>query len=625
MKKSALFILLGMAALTALSAQTQAALTPEAFLGGHGDYVLTVAFSPDGRRVATGSMDNTVILWNTETGQLIRTLTGHTKYIDIVAFSPDGTRIASASSFDTVKLWNAETGQEIWTIAGDGDIIRHIAFSPDGRRITAAVGRTVKLWNAETGQEIRTITGHNHRIVFAAFSSDGTRIISVSYRAIKVFDPNTGREISSIDSADQISAAACSPDGRSIAAVLTEGGEIRIWNLETGKAIRTIPVAGKGSRFPAVYSPDGRYIATGHSDGKIVIWDVETGRELRTLTGHGAVVVVIAFSPDGRRIFSGSSDNTAKLWDAQTGRELTAYPRIPAPLTREIIGEYLTAVGDRAATTGPFSGASLYKSSPRETALQFGLLVCKAMQETRFLDPQNTAAIVRYEGMLQFISDKNGVSRAETDNYYRQGIGKLVAEAVDEEFNKVGFLLKNTSTSHNAVLSYSEKEKQYLLSYSGAYTKNETRILTATSIEALLAEMRKTRTDFDETGIQAVREQAALIPAVVYAYWRDKLHAGDALALVKRSITNFYITPSQDNYRVLLGISGRYIMRRRLFDDPLAGKAERSLQRTIYSIHPALGSKFVTDLTYGDAREFVKYPANPEYDIFSTPYRGAQR
>ncbi|MDR1930368.1 MAG: WD40 repeat domain-containing protein, partial [Treponema sp.] len=335
--------------------------------------------------------------------------------------------------------------QGVNVLAVQSDSIDSIAFSPDGQRIAAATGKTIKLWNVETGQTIRTMTGHNFGVHMAAFSPDGTRIISVSYRAIKVFDPNTGREISGIDSEDRIAFAACSPDGSSIAAVHEEGGEIKIWNLETGKATRAIPTAGKGSGFKAADSPNGRYIATGHSDSKIVILDIETARELRTLTGHGDDVNAIAFSPDGRRILSGSSDNSAKLWDVQTGRELTSYPRIPAPLTREIIDDYLTALGDRAATSGPFSRASLYKPTPRETALQFGLLVYIAMQETSFLDPQNTAAVGRYEGMLKFISDKSEaadaaskVSRAEIDNYYRQGIGGLIAVVVDEEFQEIG-------------------------------------------------------------------------------------------------------------------------------------------------------------------------------------------
>jgi WD40 repeat protein len=435
MKKFTLLVLLVFAALTALTAQTQAALTPEAFLGGHDRFVSSVVFNPDGRRIATASWDKTVKLWNAETGQLIRTLAGHTEAVRTVAFSPDRQRLVSASDDKTIKIWNTETGELMRTLAGHTETVRTVAFSPDGQRIASASNdKTIKLWNAETGQAIRTITGHSSGVYFVAFSSGGTRINSVSFRAIKVFDASTGREISGIDSEDSINfSVAFSPDGRSVTAYIRSQRYLKIWDIETGKVIRTIPLAGKGNVFSVAYSPDGRYIVSGHADNNITIWHVETGRELRTLIGHGASVEAIAFSPDGRRILSGSVDATAKIWDAETGREIRSLPAIPAPLTRELLADYLNAAGANAKTSGPFSGASLYKPAPKETALQFGAMVQKELAVLRFLEPNN-AAVGVYEGILRYLTQGN-VTRAEIESFYRQNIAAYISAVVDEEFS----------------------------------------------------------------------------------------------------------------------------------------------------------------------------------------------
>jgi hypothetical protein len=183
----------------------------------------------------------------------------------------------------------------------------------------------------------------------------------------------------------------------------------------------------------------------------------------------------------------------------------------------------------------------------------------KELTELRFLDPRNAAAIVRYEGMLQFISDKNGVSRAEIDTYYRQGISGLIAGVVDEEFGKISFLLENSRNfavrDHNTVLSYDPKTKYYTLNYGGAYTNNETKQLAAASLNALRAEMRRSSTDFDETGIQAVLYHASIIPAVVIA------EAGSTDAIIgttKNILTAFYTNPTAAAFNDVKALSRTY-------------------------------------------------------------------
>ncbi|MCI0387306.1 MAG: hypothetical protein MOB07_00835 [Acidobacteria bacterium] len=151
-------------------------------LKGHGDTVPSVAFSPDGKRLATGSWDRTAKLWDAVTGQELATLKGHGDGVSSVAFSPDGKRLATGSFDRTAKLWDAVTGQEITTLKGHADEVSSVAFSPDGKRLaTGSRDRTVRLWDAATGQELMTLKGHGDIVSSVAFSPDGKLLASGSY------------------------------------------------------------------------------------------------------------------------------------------------------------------------------------------------------------------------------------------------------------------------------------------------------------------------------------------------------------------------------------------------------------------------------------------------------------
>ncbi len=282
---------------------------------GHTDSVRSVVFSPDGNTIASGSEDKTIRLWNTHTSELIKTLIAHTASVRSVVFSPDGNTIASGSEDKTIRLWNTHTGELIKTFKGHVENVNTVAFSPDGNTIASGsgrlvylggpedsgtcVGQEIRLWNSNTGELIKTLTGHTSIVNSVAFSPDGSTIASGSghWQAYK--------------------------------AVWSVGEEIYLWRTHTGEHIKTL-VGHKDVISSVVFSPDGNYIISGdwyHGlydtsggawSGEIRVWDAETGEHLKTLTGHTGGVSSVAFSPDGKVLASGRTDGTILLWDFST-------------------------------------------------------------------------------------------------------------------------------------------------------------------------------------------------------------------------------------------------------------------------------------------------------------------
>ncbi|KAF4232367.1 hypothetical protein CNMCM6805_010013 [Aspergillus fumigatiaffinis] len=291
-------------------------------LEGHSSAVRAVAFSPDGQRIVSGSNDNTSKLWDAQTGLELRTLEGHSNYVGSVAFSPDGQRIVSGSDDNTIKLWDAQTGSELRTLEGHTNSVSSVAFSPDGQRIASGVDNTITLWDAQTGSELRTLEGHTHLVWSVAFSPDGQRIVSGSGdNTVKLWDAQAGSELRTLEGhTKMVYSVSFSPDGHRIVSGSSDN-TIKLWDAQIGSELRTLE--GHTNWVNSVtFSPDSQRVVSGSYDNTIKLWDAQTGSELRTLEGHTNRVNSVAFSPDGQRIVSGSGDNTIKFWDAQTSSAL---------------------------------------------------------------------------------------------------------------------------------------------------------------------------------------------------------------------------------------------------------------------------------------------------------------
>jgi WD40 repeat protein/predicted Ser/Thr protein kinase len=292
-------------------------------LTGHTSYVASVAFSPDGRRIVSGSGDSTVKVWDAETGQETLTLTGHSWRVMSVSFSPDGKQIVSGGGDfgkpGEIKVWDADSGQEVLALKGHTTTVNSVVFSPDGKRIVSGsygnYNDTLKVWDAETGQELLALKGHTGPVKSVSFSPDGKRIVSGSFDdTAKIWDAETGQLLQTITGAGDRVSIALSPDGRRIVSGRFGQKTLKVWDAETGHEVLTLK-GHSGTVSSVSFSPDGKRIMSGSHDKTLKVWDAETGQEMLTLEGHSDSVESVSFSPDGKRIVSGSHDKTVKIWD----------------------------------------------------------------------------------------------------------------------------------------------------------------------------------------------------------------------------------------------------------------------------------------------------------------------
>ena len=282
-------------------------ITGRATLKGHTSTVTSIAFSPDGNTLVSGSHDNTAQLWDMQTGRHKATLTRHTGWVTSVAFSPDGNTIASGS-YKQIRLWEVQTARYKATLTGHTTQVTSLAFSPDGNTLASGGGdgdQMVHLWDARTGKHKDTLTEHTGDVTSLAFSPDGNTLASASYNQIRLWDARTGNHK---DTLNGVTSLAFSPDGNTIASA-SHDNTVRLWDARTGNHKDTF--TGTGDVRSLAFSPDGNTIASASGDRTIRLWDAQTGRHKATFTGTGWVTSV-AFSPDGTLASAGGRE--VHLW-----------------------------------------------------------------------------------------------------------------------------------------------------------------------------------------------------------------------------------------------------------------------------------------------------------------------
>jgi WD40 repeat protein/serine/threonine protein kinase len=278
-----------------------------------------VAFSPDGERLASAGGDGTIKIWNSRTGDLVRTFNAHTDSVVSLAFHPDGKHLASRGADLTVKVWDlTATGQAVWTEPCDATrkfgSAYTIAFSPDGQQVAAATDGVVKVWDWKNRQLLRSLPGGDFHTISVAFSGDG-RLATGGFReGLKLWDPDTGTLLRAVPAHDSaISALAFSADGKWLASAGYDR-TVKLSDSTTGRLLQNLLHPGNQVECVAI-SPDGPRLASGGEDKTVRVWDATTGREILGLRGHTDRCGCLAFSPDGHRLASASFDGTIRIWD----------------------------------------------------------------------------------------------------------------------------------------------------------------------------------------------------------------------------------------------------------------------------------------------------------------------
>ncbi len=332
---------------------------------GHTEGVNDIAFSSDGRLLATVSQDSEIKLWDVASGQEVGVLTDHARAINTVAFSPDSALLATAGEDGFIILWNTATQQRITVLNGADGAVTDIAFNPAGDRLLASYSSSaLRLWDIGNRRSLLRLLGHTSRVQAVAFSHDGSRFASGGADGrIIIWNGATGASLFSIEpfigndnQTIQINGLAYNNDDTHLLAA-NSNGTAAIWN--TADASLIFRVTGHAVQLDDVaYSPDGTLFATASSDSTVKVWNAVSGQALYTLPGHTNGVTAVAFHPLEPQLITGSGDSTARLWRTEAGLS----PQILSGHTGNILSIRFSADGRFLATSGADETARIWRT-----------------------------------------------------------------------------------------------------------------------------------------------------------------------------------------------------------------------------------------------------------------------
>jgi eukaryotic-like serine/threonine-protein kinase len=441
--------------------------------------------SPSGDQVAVVDKDaRTINLRETATGKVTGALIGHAGPVGVLAYSPDGKRLASGSTDKTLRLWDPATLKEVAVLRGHENPVDWLYYSPDGLRICSVGGGSARLWDASTNRPVAVLGGPVRRFG-VIFTPDSRRLVIGIDREARVYDAQTGRQISALGTHQaQVVRLVVSPDGKRIASSDHHEKNIRLWDGATGREIAVL----LGHTFcPEVlaFSPDGARLASGgtYPDVAIRLWESATGRPIAVVTGHGNTIRSIAFHSDGRRAVSASADQ-AWLWDGVTGERLVQLRDYSGDLSNAIF----SSNGKRVITASVDQTLRVWDS-------ELGQLVAVLRGHTSevhaaaFASHSSLLVSVASDGEARVwdlkLAERNGILRGHEGFVYDVSFSPDGTQVASAAWDGTARVWDVTTGRQTAVLQHEQGKRDDKIVGSVAWHPDGTRLATATRGDAI--------------------------------------------------------------------------------------------------------------------------------------------